>query len=106
MLACVRACVRTCVRACVCVSFFSFFGQVYIVGFVSSLCRGFCVKFIYRGFCAMFISWGLCHVNVHIAIGFKQMGARACRKPNFATNTRNAGDVTVLMQIQGTAPSK
>ena len=53
---CVRACVRTCVRACVwvCVCFVCcFFGQVYIVGFVSSLCHGFCVKFI---------SWVLCHV--------------------------------------------
>ena len=60
--------------------------HVYIVGLVLCLYRVFVVV-------AMFISWVLCHV--HIAIGFRQMG-----KPNFAKNTRNAGDVTVLMQIQ------
>ncbi len=61
--------------------------HVYIVGLVLCLYRVFVVVV------AMFISWVLCHV--HIAIGFRQMG-----KPNFAKNTRNAGDVTVLMQIQ------
>lgn len=61
--------------------------HVYIVGLVLCLYRVFVVVV------AMFISWVLCHV--HIAIGFRQMG-----KPIFAKNTRNAGDVTVLMQIQ------
>ena len=65
---------------------------------MSCLYHVFCVVFIScvlcdLRVCAMFISWVLCHV--HIAIGFRQMG-----KPNFAKNTRNAGDVTVLMQIQ------